>query len=110
MKPSELLRHYIFLHNFGIEMGDFESLMAIFSDDAVFAFEDPRIGEFAGIEMIRGVFRRQPPTMTIDIGDISESGNSARADYAIADNPDARQGYITLDIADNKIKKMFIGL
>jgi hypothetical protein len=110
VKPSELLKHYIFLHNFGVEMGDFEPLMALFTDNAIFAFENPRIGEFEGIEMIRGIFRRQPPTINVVIGEIAESGNSARADYALEEKPENRQGFISLDIEDNKIKKLFIGL
>lgn len=110
MKPSELLKHYIFLHNFGVEMGDFQPLMALFADNALFAFENPRIGEFEGIEMITGIFRRQPPTMTIIIGEIAETANTARADYALEEKPGDRQGYISLDIEENKIKKLFIGL
>lgn len=110
MKPSELLKHYIFLHNFGVEMSDFEPLMGIFADDGVFAFENPRIGEFEGIEMIRGIFRRQPPTMTIVIGEITETVDTARADYALEEEPDSRQGYILLELKDNKIKKLFVGL
>jgi hypothetical protein len=110
VKPSELLKHYIFLHNFGVEMGDFEPLMAILDDNAMLAFENPRIGEFEGIAMIRGIFRRQPPTMTIVIGEITETANTARADYALEEKPGDRQGYVMLDIEENKINKLFIGL
>jgi hypothetical protein len=91
-------------------MGDFEPLMTIFSSDALFAFENPRIGEFEGIEMIRGIFRRQPPMMTIVIGEITETADTARADYALEEKPDSRQGYILLELKDNKINKLFIGL
>lgn len=110
LRPSELLRRYILLHNFGVEMGEFEPLLGMFADNAVFTFENPRIGEFEGIEMIKGIFRRQPPILTITIGDISETANSARADYALEDKPGDHQGYILLEIEEDKIKRLFIGL
>jgi hypothetical protein len=110
LMPAELLRRYVILHNLGVETGDFEPLMRLFESDAILAFENPRIGEFEGIEMIRGVFRRQPPVMTIAIGEIAELENNARADYMLDEEPGHRKGYISIDSKDDKILKLFIGL
>ena len=110
MSPSELLRRYILLHNLGIETGEFEPLLQLFKDDAVMEFENPKIGEFTGIEIIRGIFRRQPPMMAIAIGEIVESDCIAKADYIIEDEPEVRQGYLSMEIDDDKIQKLYIGL
>jgi len=109
MTPSELLKQYIYLHNYGIETADFGPLMMIFGDNAVFEFEDARIGRFEGIETIRGVFRRQAPTLAIMTGETTEMKTSVRADYAAEDRPEERLGYIELEMYDDKIKKLFIG-
>ena len=98
MRASELLSRYIILHNLGVETGDFEPLMHLFDKEAVMAFENPRIGEFEGVDMISGIFRRQPPTMIIEIGEITETGDSAKADYMLDEQPEIRQGYISLEI------------
>ena len=109
MTATELLNRYIFLHNYGIEMGDFEPLMSLFHDDAVFEFEDSRIGTFSGIDMIKGVFRRQAPTLTITVRDVIEKPGIAVADYGSDAEPDKRLGSISLEAEDDKIKRLFIG-
>jgi hypothetical protein len=106
---AELLKQYIILHNYGIEIADFEPMLKLFADDAILEFEDHRIGKFEGIDMIRGVFRRQGPSMPIVIGDISETGQIARAEYADEDKPNIKLGYISIEIEGEKIKKIFVG-
>ena len=110
MTASELLRRYILFHNLGVETGEFEPLLQLFADDAVFEFENPKIGEFKGIVMIRGIFRRQPPSMTIAIGEINETHNNAKADYMLEEELQIRQGYISLDVKNDRIQKLLIGL
>jgi hypothetical protein len=105
----ELLKQYVFLHNYGIENADFEPLMQIFDDNIVFAFEDPRIGVFEGIKAVRNVFRLQPPAMPIAVSEVIESGGRASADYADEMNPTARLGTISVDTSGGKITKIFIG-
>jgi hypothetical protein len=109
MTARELLQQYTFLHNYGIEEADFEPLMQIFDDGIVFAFEDPRIGVFEGIEAVRRVFRLQPPSMPIVVGEITEGINNARADYADENNPGARLGTITVNTNSEKITRIHIG-
>jgi len=87
MSASELLRQYVFLHNYGVENGDFEPMMQLFDDDIVLAFEDERIGVFEGIESVRRVFRLQSPSTAICIGDIIESEGKANSDYADEASP-----------------------
>ena len=83
--------------------------MRVFDDKIVFAFEDSRIGVFEGIEDVRRVFRLQPPSMPIAIGEISESENGASADYTDESNPAVRLGSISADTGNGKIIKILIG-
>jgi hypothetical protein len=108
MTASEILKQYIFLHNYGIEAGDFEPLMQIFNDNIVFAFEDPRIGVFEGIDSVRRVFRLQPPSIPIAICKLTETGNSASADYSDENKPDIPLGTISIDINGQEIARIFI--
>lgn len=109
MTARELLKQYVFLHNYGIENGDFEPLMRIFDDKIVVAFEDPRIGVFEGIEDVRRIFRLQPPSIPIAIGETIESESRARADYSDESNPTVRLGSISADVRGEKIIKILIG-
>ncbi len=108
MNPKELLERYIILHNYGVESGDFEPLFTLFADDIVFEFEDPRIGRFDGIADLRGVFRRQAPSLAISVGEIIEEGLSARADYADEASPGKRLGGLLIETQGEKIKRVYI--
>jgi len=108
MKPSDLLKQYVSLHNYGVETADFDPLMALFTDDIIFEFEDPRIGKFEGIELLRGVFHRQGPTASILIDDITEEGQNARARYTDEDRSDIWLGNILLEVDGDKIKRIYI--
>ena len=109
MTAADLLVRYVLLHNYGVESGDFEPLMLLFRDDAIFEFEDPRIGVFEGLDMIRGVFRRQGPTVSIAVGNIVDEGRTARADYSSALEPDKRLGFISAEMEGDEIRRLFIG-
>ena len=109
MTARDLFNQYVFLHNYGIENGDFEPLMRIFDDKIVFAFEDPRIGVFESIEDVRRIFRLQPPSMPIAIGEIIESQSRAGTDYSDESNPTVRLGSISMDVKGEKIIKILIG-
>lgn len=109
MTAADLLVRYVLLHNYGVESGDFEPLMLLFRDDAVFEFEDPRIGVFEGLDMIRGVLRRQGPTVSIAIGNIVDDGQTARGDYNSELEPDKRLGFISVEMEGDRIKRLFIG-
>jgi hypothetical protein len=108
MTAMELLQKYVLLHNHGVETGDFSAMLELFADDAVFEFEDPRIGAFEGIKMIAGVFRRQPPDFMLAISNIKDHGDFARADYGDEAAGGVRQGSITLDMENGWIKRLFI--
>ena len=108
MNCLELLEKYILLHNYGIDTGDFGPMFELFADNAVFEFEDERIGSFAGIEMITGVFRRQAPTTKLVISNLEDNDGVASADYADEDRPTIRLGLLILEPEDDKIKRLFI--
>jgi len=108
MTARELLERYVFLHNYGIENANFEALMQIFGDSIVFAFEDPRIGSFEGIEAVRRVFRLQPPAVPIMIGEIGEMEDRAVADYADEARPAIRLGTISVESDGRKITRIYI--
>lgn len=108
MTAGELLESYQILHNYGIESGDFGPMLELFADDAVFEFEDERIGKFEGIDMIAGVFRRQSPSIRLAISNKTEDAGIATADYADENAPDERLGSITLESVKDKIGRLFI--
>lgn len=108
MNCLELLEKYVFLHNYGIGTGDFGPMFELFADNAVFEFEDERIGSFAGIEMITGVFRRQAPTTKLVISNLENNDGIASAEYADENKPNIRLGSLTLEPAGDKIKRLFI--
>jgi len=109
MTAAELLQKYVLLHNYGVETGDFGPMLELFADDAVFEFENPRIGTFWGVKIIAGVFRRQQPDSMLVISNIEDRGEAARADYGDEANATVRQGTITIDMENGRIKKLFIG-
>ncbi len=108
MTARDLMRQYIFLHNYGIENADFEPLMQIFDDSIVFAFEDTRIGSFEGIDAVRRVFRLQPPVTPISIEEIDETEGRAVAGYADEANSAARLGAISIETDGRKITRIYI--
>jgi hypothetical protein len=109
MSPAEILKQYVVLHNYGVESADFEPLMELFTVDAVFEFEDQRIGIFEGIEAIRRIFRLQPPEFMLGIKAIRESDESAIADYIDMEAPEKKLGVISIETEGDKITKVFIG-
>jgi len=108
MTSLELLGKYVLLHNYGIDTGDFEPMLELFDDNAIFEFEDRRIGSFEGIEMIAGVFKRQAPTIKLALVNDENNAGIATADYADENRPEVRLGAITLESEGDKIKRLFI--
>jgi hypothetical protein len=109
MLPIEILNQYVVLHNYGVETADFEPLMGLFTPDAVFEFEDPRIGIFEGIDAIRRIFRLQPPEFMLGVDEIRETDNSATATYFDLEAPEKRLGVISIESNGDKITKVSIG-
>lgn len=108
MYSSDLLEKYVSLFNYGASNGDFEPMLDLFSIDAVYEFEDPRIGSFEGIDRIAKMFSLQQPDSSITIFNIKESDSAASADYGDEIAPLTRLGSIQLHAKDGKIKKIII--
>jgi hypothetical protein len=108
MTAGKLLESYQILHNYGIESGEFGPMLELFAEDAIFEFEDERIGKFEGIDMIAGVFRRQSPTVKLAVSNMKEGAGIATADYADENLPEKRLGSITLEPVNDKIGRLFI--
>ena len=108
MTAAKLLESYQILHNYGIESGDFGPMLELFSDDAIFEFEDERICKFEGIDMIAGVFRRQSPSVKLVISNMEESAGIATADYSDENSPEKQLGSITLESINDKISRLYI--
>jgi hypothetical protein len=108
MGSLNLLEQYVLLHNYGIDTGDFGPMLILFADNAVFEFEDQRIGSFEGIETITGVFRRQAPSTKLSISQIAENDGIASADYANENRPNIRLGSLTLKPEGDKINHLYI--
>jgi hypothetical protein len=108
MYKSDLLEKYVALFNYGAENGDFEPMLSLFEDDAVYEFEDPRIGIFEGRERIARMFRLQSPTSNINVFNLKERSDVAEADYSDDLAPITRLGGIALYAKNGKIKKLVI--
>jgi hypothetical protein len=105
---SDLLEKYVRLHNYGANNGNFEPMLELFDEDAVFEFEDPRIGTFEGKRNIARMFRLQMPDINLSIFNVKETDTSALADYADDIAPLTRLGGIILQAKDGKIKRLVI--
>jgi hypothetical protein len=108
MSPSELLKHYVTLHNSGVESSNFEPLMSLFAPEAVLDFVEPPLGKFEGIMMIRGIFRNKPPDFLLGTGKISNTQEGVVADYFDLAHPDIRVGLIELKADNGKIISILI--
>lgn len=82
MYKSDLLEKYVRLYNYGAANGDFEPMLELFDDDAVYEFEDPRIGKFEGKGDIARMFTLQRPDSNLTIFNVRETGTAAVADFA----------------------------
>jgi hypothetical protein len=108
MYKSDLLEKYVALFNYGAENGDFEPMLSLFDDDAVYEFEDPRIGAFEGKDRIARMFHLQAPSSSLTIFNLKESPVSASADYGDDIAPMTRLGGIALYSQNGKIKRLVI--
>ena len=108
MYSSDLLEKYVALFNYGAENGDFEPMLDLFHEDAVYEFEDPRIGAFEGKARIARMFGLQQPDSSINIFNIKETGTAAVADYGDEIAPLTRLGGIILQARNGKIKRLII--
>ena len=108
MYKSDLLEKYIELYNYGADSGDFEPMLELFDDDAVYEFEDPRIGAFEGKDNIARMFSLQSPDSNLTIFNIKETGTEALADYGDDIAPLTRLGGIILQARNGKIKRLII--
>lgn len=109
MYKSDLLEKYITLYNYGVESSDFEPMLELFDDRAIYEFEDPRIGAFEGKDKIARLFRFQTPSSGMTIFNVRETDSAATADYADDIAPLTRLGGIMLYSSNgSKIKKLII--
>jgi len=109
MSAAELLAWYIALHNLGIETYDFAPLFALFADDAIFEFKDTSMGSFQGKNAIINAFTIRPPSASIIVSDIEESGQTVRAAYADSTDPFVKLGTIHLESNGEKIRRIMVG-
>jgi steroid Delta-isomerase len=82
--PSVLTAH-VERFNEGVRTGDFGSMIAAFSADAVMAFEGAPAGPFVGRRAIAAAYAEQPPEDEVRLlGEPEVMGNSITAAYAWA--------------------------
>ncbi len=108
MYNSDLLEKYVSLYNYGAEQGDFEPMLELFTQDAVYEFEDPRIGSFVGKDSISRMFNLQQPDSSLSLIKVRETNTAAIADYGDDISPMTRLGSIQLQAKDGKITKIII--
>jgi len=66
--------------NGAVRSGNFEALIATFTDDAVMRFDNRPIGPFEGRDAIRMAYESQPPTDTLTTRSIEQvAANEATA-------------------------------
>jgi hypothetical protein len=105
---SDLLEKYVVLYNYGASNGDFSPMLDLFADDAVYEFEDPRIGMFHGRDNIGIMLHLQMPDLNLTIFNVRETGTVATADFGDDLAPMTRLGGIELHSNGGKIKKLII--
>jgi hypothetical protein len=106
---KNIIPKYFDLHNKGIESGNFEQLLTLFSSDAILSFEGINIGPFVGKESIAKAFSIYPPVNKIFALDVAEKEGVHVVDYALAPERDKISGKIRIQMTKNNlINKLII--
>ena len=104
-----LLAEHVERFNHGIRSGDWEPMLALFTDDAELVFEGVPAGPFVGREAIADAYRRQPPDDEVRVlGAPRNEDGTIVVDYAWAADERARAGRMLLTPRDGAIARLVV--
>jgi SnoaL-like domain len=99
-----MLDEHVTSFNEGVRTGDWSSMLARLSDDAVLEFTGIPVGPFTGRDAIGEAYRAQPPDDELVV--LERDGDSAV--YAWAREPTVRAGELHLTVRDGEIAKILV--
>ncbi len=108
MNGVEILVEHVERFNEGVRSGDFERMLALFSEDAVLEFDGVPVGPFHGRDAIRKAYREQPPDDEIDVGDPHQLGDTLVAPYEWRAARGRRAGELRLTVRDGRITRLVV--
>jgi len=103
-----LLDDHVGRFNAGVRTGDWEQMVAGFSDDAVMEFRGVPVGPFAGREAIAAAYREQPPDDELRVLEQRRVNGQIEARYAWGADPDVAAGEMFLTPEDGVIRKLVV--
>lgn len=104
----QLLNQHVDRFNHAVRTGEWEPMLAHFTDDAELRFEGVSAGPFEGPEAITRAYREQPPDDEVLILDTGQAGDETIAGYAWAADPERRAGEMRLTERDGRIARLVV--
>ena len=95
-----MLREHVERFNHGVRTGDWEPMLAYFSDDAKLVFEGVPVGPFRGKEAIAAAYREQPPDDEVEL--LADGG------YAWKREAGRRAGEMRIETIDGRITRLVV--
>jgi drug/metabolite transporter (DMT)-like permease len=107
-RMADLLRDHVTRFNAGVRTGDWEPMVAGFSDDAEMEFRGVPVGPFVGRVAIATAYREQPPDDELRVLEQRRSDGRIEARYAWLAEPDVAAGEMFLTPDDGVIRKLVV--
>ncbi len=104
LDDADLLDRHVAAFNHGVRTGDFESMLARFTDDAELIFEGP----FRGLAEIRAAYAAQPPDDTLTSLGHTVDGDRLTVHYAWDAAPTVLAGTMIIDRRGDKISRLTV--
>ena len=110
---GEELRAFLARHvetfNAAVVSGDFDSLVALFADDATLVFAGIPVGPFEGRDAIAAAYAAQPPTDTMTILDLRfEDDGTIVESFSWSADAGARSGEMRLVVEGASIRRLVV--
>ena len=103
-----LLDEHVTRFNTGVRTGDFEPMLAAFTDDAELVFEGVPAGPFAGRDAIAEAYRQQPPDDEVEILGAEERDGTTVARYAWKRDEGKPAGEMHLTPREGQIARLVV--
>ena len=109
MDITHLLIAHIDRFNEAVVSGDFDEMVAHFTEDVEMSFEGVPVGPFRGRDDIAAAYRARPPDDQLVLLEILENGSdSIDVSYAWAIAPDHRAGTMAVERRGDLISRLIV--
>jgi hypothetical protein len=108
MSQRDLIHSYVTLHNYGIDSGDFDPLLALFHIQAELRFEGVAYPPLRGWQAIAKAFQTDPPDDKLELLNVTENAIRATATFRWRSEPDRVGGTLHLESEGALIKRLVI--